>query len=86
LLFTGQKAIGAAWLLWLVAVVVLLLNAAYRDGTVVFVGNVFPQIMSPAKRDWDLVLELAKGDFSTTPPKWSELEIGGRKFTVSSSR
>jgi hypothetical protein len=34
LLFTGQKAIGAAWLLWLAAVVVLLLNAAYRDGSV----------------------------------------------------
>jgi hypothetical protein len=34
LLVTGQKAIGAAWLLWLVAVTVLLLNAAYRDGTV----------------------------------------------------
>jgi hypothetical protein len=34
LVFTGQKAIGAAWLLWLVAVVVLLLNAAYRDGSV----------------------------------------------------
>jgi Domain of unknown function (DUF4153) len=34
LLFTGQKAIGAAWLLWLSAVVVLLLNAAYRDGSV----------------------------------------------------
>jgi len=34
LLFTGERAIGAAWLLWLVAVVVLLLNAAYRDGTV----------------------------------------------------
>ena len=34
LLFTGQKAIGAAWLLWLIAVVVLLLNAAYRDGSV----------------------------------------------------
>jgi hypothetical protein len=34
LVFTGQKAIGAAWLLWLVAVTVLLLNAAYRDGTV----------------------------------------------------
>ena len=33
LVFTGQKAIGAAWLLWLVAVMVLLLNAAYRDGT-----------------------------------------------------
>jgi hypothetical protein len=34
LVFTGQKAIGAAWLLWLVAVMVLLLNAAYRDGSV----------------------------------------------------
>jgi hypothetical protein len=34
LVFTGQKALGAAWLLWLVAVMVLLLNAAYRDGTV----------------------------------------------------
>jgi hypothetical protein len=34
LLFTGQKAIGAAWLLWLIAVVVLLLNAAYRDGSI----------------------------------------------------
>jgi hypothetical protein len=34
LVFTGQKAIGAAWLLWLVAVIVLFLNAAYRDGTV----------------------------------------------------
>jgi hypothetical protein len=33
LVFTGQKAIGAAWLLWLIAVVVLLLNAAYRDGS-----------------------------------------------------
>jgi Domain of unknown function (DUF4153) len=33
LVFTGQKAIGAAWLLWLVAVVVLFLNAAYRDGS-----------------------------------------------------
>jgi hypothetical protein len=34
LVFTGQKAIGAAWLLWLTAVVVLLLNAAFRDGSV----------------------------------------------------
>src|SRR5579864_277176 len=34
LVLTGQKAIGAAWLLWLVAVMVLLINAAYRDGTV----------------------------------------------------
>jgi hypothetical protein len=35
LVFTGQKAIGAVWLLWLVAVMVLLLNAAYRDGSVI---------------------------------------------------
>jgi hypothetical protein len=34
LITTGQKAIGASWLLWLIAVVVLFLNAAYRDGTV----------------------------------------------------
>ena len=34
LIFTGEKAIGASWLLWLVAVVVLFLNAAYRDGSV----------------------------------------------------
>jgi hypothetical protein len=31
---SGQRAIGAAWLLWLVAVMVLLVNAAYRDGSV----------------------------------------------------
>ena len=34
LIFTGEKAIGATWLLWLIAVVVLFLNAAYRDGAV----------------------------------------------------
>lgn len=34
LLTAGQSTIDAAWLLWLVAVVVLLLNAAYRDGSV----------------------------------------------------
>ncbi len=33
LVFSGERAIGATWLLWLVAVVVLFLNAAYRDGT-----------------------------------------------------
>ena len=33
LVMAGQKAIGATWLLWLVAVVVLFLNAAFRDGT-----------------------------------------------------
>lgn len=34
LVFSGQRAIGATWLLWLVAVVILFLNAAYRDGSV----------------------------------------------------
>jgi Domain of unknown function (DUF4153) len=34
LFFTGEKAIGATWLLWLLAVMVLFLNAAYRDGRV----------------------------------------------------
>lgn len=34
LVFSGRRAIGAEWLLWLVAVIVLFLNAAYRDGTV----------------------------------------------------
>lgn len=31
---SGERAIGASWLLWLVAVTVLLVNAAYRDGSV----------------------------------------------------
>jgi Domain of unknown function (DUF4153) len=35
LVFTGHRAIGAAWLLWLIAVMVLLLNAAYRDGSII---------------------------------------------------
>jgi hypothetical protein len=35
LVFTGHKAIGVSWLLWLLAVMVLLLNAAYRDGSVI---------------------------------------------------
>ncbi len=30
---SGERAIAAAWLLWLVAVTVLLVNAAYRDGS-----------------------------------------------------
>ena len=34
LVFSGHRAMNAEWLLWLVAVIVLLLNAAYRDGTV----------------------------------------------------
>jgi hypothetical protein len=31
---SGERAISAAWLLWLVAVTVLLVNSAYRDGSV----------------------------------------------------
>ncbi|MET0660171.1 MAG: hypothetical protein ABW110_18670 [Steroidobacteraceae bacterium] len=31
---TGERAISAAWLLWLIAVTVLLVNAAYRDGSI----------------------------------------------------
>jgi hypothetical protein len=31
---SGDRAIGAAWLLWLIAMLVLLVNAAYRDGSV----------------------------------------------------
>jgi hypothetical protein len=34
LVFSGEKAISAGWLLWLVAVIVLLVNAAYRDGSI----------------------------------------------------
>jgi len=34
LVFLGKHAISATWLLWLVAIEVLLLNAAYRDGSV----------------------------------------------------
>jgi hypothetical protein len=33
LVFAGHRAIDAGWLLWLVAVVVLFLNAAFRDGS-----------------------------------------------------
>jgi hypothetical protein len=32
LVFSGEHAIGAAWLLWLLAVTVLLLNAGYQNG------------------------------------------------------
>ena len=44
---SGQRAIGAAWLLWLVAVLVLLINAAYRDGTV---DRPYPQFIAQALR------------------------------------
>lgn len=33
LIASGTRIINAAWLLWLVAVMILLLNAAYRDGS-----------------------------------------------------
>jgi len=47
LVFFGQKAIGAAWLLWLVAVVVLFVNAAFRDGTD---ARVYPKVIRVAVR------------------------------------
>jgi hypothetical protein len=47
LVTSGQRAIGAAWLLWLVAVIVLLLNAAYRDGTV---ARPYPTLLATALR------------------------------------
>jgi hypothetical protein len=37
---TGQQALRALWLLWLVAVTVLLLNAAYQDGSAPPYGRV----------------------------------------------
>ena len=43
LVFSGERAIGATWLLWLVAVVVLFLNAAYRDGTA---DRVYPKVIA----------------------------------------
>jgi hypothetical protein len=47
LVFTGSRAIGAAWLLWLVAVVVLFINAAFRDGTL---ERPYPQWINNALR------------------------------------
>jgi len=47
LVYTGQKAIGVSWLLWLLAVIVLLLNAAYRDGSV---SQPYPRWLSLALR------------------------------------
>jgi Domain of unknown function (DUF4153) len=47
LISAGSRAIGAGWLLWLIAVIVLFLNAAYRDGTV---ERPYPGWMSQAIR------------------------------------
>jgi hypothetical protein len=44
---TGDRVISAVWLLWLIAVVVLLVNAAYRDGTV---DRPYPQAIAIALR------------------------------------
>jgi len=40
---SGQRTISAAWLLWLVAVIVLLFNAAYRDGSI---ENPYPRAIA----------------------------------------
>lgn len=47
LIVSGRHAIGAVWLLWLVAVIVLFLNAAYRDGKV---DRPYPRWISDALR------------------------------------
>ena len=47
LLGSGDRAIGANWLLWLVAILVLLLNAAYRDGNV---ERAYPRWLAQALR------------------------------------
>jgi hypothetical protein len=44
---SGDRAIGAAWLLWLIAMLVLLVNAAYRDGSV---ANPYPRAIGIALR------------------------------------
>jgi hypothetical protein len=43
LVFTGKHVISATWLLWLTAVVVLLINAAYRDGSV---ASPYPRVIA----------------------------------------
>jgi len=47
LVLAGEHAIGATWLLWLVAVLVLLLNAAFRDGSV---ETPYPKMIARALR------------------------------------
>jgi hypothetical protein len=47
LVFTGERAISAVWLLWLVAVIILLLNAAFRDGSI---QRPYPQWIAIALR------------------------------------
>ncbi len=47
LVISGERAIEAAWLLWLVAVVVLFVNAAYRDGSV---DSPYPRAVAMAVR------------------------------------
>jgi hypothetical protein len=43
----GEKAIAAVWLLWLIAVTVLLVNAAYRDGSL---AQPYPRVIGIALR------------------------------------
>jgi hypothetical protein len=47
LLGSGDRTIGAIWLLWLIAIMVLLLNAAYRDGQV---AQAYPRWLAQALR------------------------------------
>ena len=47
LITQGEKAIAAVWLLWLIAVMVLLVNAAYRDGSL---ADPYPRVIGIALR------------------------------------
>jgi hypothetical protein len=47
MIILGQRAIAAVWLLWLIAVIVLLANAAYRDGSV---PKPYPRVIGFALR------------------------------------
>ena len=55
LVFSGQRTISAFVLLWLVAVIVLFLNAAYRDGNS---GNPYPRWIA-AGLQWSMPLTIA---------------------------
>jgi hypothetical protein len=81
LFLSGDRAIGATWLLWLVAVIVLLLNAAFRDGSGV---RPYPRLIATALRFiWPILRDrLVKGDFSAVVPKWKLLSVGNHWFSV----
>jgi Domain of unknown function (DUF4153) len=75
LLSAGERAIGAEWLLWLMAVIVLLLNAGYRDGSV---EAPYPRWMGLALR-WVIPLTIV---VASTAVYALYLRVASRGFTV----